>query len=50
MMRCKQCILPDTASGVILDENGLCQLCNDMECPPAVRQMRLGYPDRISLG
>ena len=31
MIRCKQCILPDTASGVILDENGLCQLCKDYQ-------------------
>jgi len=31
MIRCKKCILPDTASGVILDENGLCQLCKDYQ-------------------
>jgi glucosamine--fructose-6-phosphate aminotransferase (isomerizing) len=29
MMRCKNCILPETARGVKFDDNGLCQLCKN---------------------
>ena len=27
--RCSMCIIPETAEGIILDENGLCQLCRN---------------------
>jgi glutamine---fructose-6-phosphate transaminase (isomerizing) len=29
MKRCKKCIMPETAKGITLDENGLCQLCRE---------------------
>jgi glutamine---fructose-6-phosphate transaminase (isomerizing) len=29
MRRCKMCIMPETAKGIKLDENGLCQLCKE---------------------
>ncbi|MFH1414000.1 MAG: hypothetical protein ABIG56_04060 [Candidatus Omnitrophota bacterium] len=29
MKRCKKCIMPETAKGIKLDGNGLCQLCRD---------------------
>jgi len=29
MKRCIKCIMPETAQGIKLDENGLCQLCRD---------------------
>ncbi len=29
MKRCSKCIMPDTASGIKLNEKGLCQLCAD---------------------
>ena len=29
MERCTKCIIPVTAKGIVLDENGLCQLCKN---------------------
>jgi tRNA(Ile)-lysidine synthase TilS/MesJ len=31
--RCTNCIIPESAKGIKLDENGLCQLCNDFKKP-----------------
>lgn len=34
MKRCNRCIIPETAKGIRIDDNGLCQLCRDFKKIP----------------
>ena len=42
MKRCLKCILPETAKGIALDQNGLCQFCRDYKefTPKGEEQLR----------
>jgi len=49
MKRCSNCIIPAKARGILLDENGLCQLCRDYKTPIPRGEKELGKEIEKSL-